>query len=153
MITLTVNKQKDAEECKPIKVRLKVVELGDEDGKTLTSCVVVGADERLDATTNEPDLSPALRQAVLALAAFDSGGASSAVWREAIEDAGGKAVKERTFHNWRMALIEKQLVEQVSEANRPRYRLTEGGRAVANGMPSSCHGTGPVLVPCHATTL
>jgi hypothetical protein len=120
VITVFNNKQKNDEGFSAITLRLKRVSLGEEvDGNEVTSCVL--------ESTNA--LHGAVKNALVILGTFPEGSDSS-TWHKAIaEHLGGIRVADRTFHNWREALLELGLVEAVPDKAH-HYRLTEAGKSV-----------------------
>ena len=76
------------------------------------------------------------RRALEVLAAFPEVSAGSGAWREALSKAA--PVPERTFQNWRRALVEKGYVEPVPETP-DHYRPT----ATAIELLTGCHGSDP----------
>jgi hypothetical protein len=105
IISVVVDKQKDELDGGPIRFRLKQVPLGTnaETGDVITSAVLVDANEEADAPA--AGLADGPRVALLSLASL-GGRAESGEWRGAISMT-GKAVAERTFHNWKDELIEQ----------------------------------------------
>jgi hypothetical protein len=143
---LTCIKQKDAEEFKPITLRLRPVE-GTE------SCVLEYADYR-----DNDDLGPKARDLLELLDShFDAEGASATAWLKV------SGLPDRTFYRARNQLIRGHYAEK----NGVHYTLTRLGReaiglpdeddvaevtATAKVLPSNCHGNNPEPVPTTATT-
>jgi len=135
VITVTNDKQKNAEECPPITLKLKPICLGsDAEGKPVTSCVL----EAADAGPEEAGIDEVLMRGLEALASFSSGKSHPTAWYRAI-DAQGEKVPARTKHNWRKALLKKRLIEQGPAGGVTTYQITEAGRnllsANANRVP------------------
>ncbi len=137
IITLRNIKQKDAEEFRPITLRLDQIKLdmtGGSSGDPVTSCVVVQADAPQDA--GEGALAQGPRTALDVLSNLNGDGSTAGEWKAAVEAERGKVVAERTFQRWRQRLVQEDLVEQVPETNPPKYRLTEDGHVRASGVPA-----------------
>ena len=113
VIRISNDKQKDAEACPPIHVRLQQVRLAGEASGT-TSCVVVTAE---GTTGGQNPLSPSEQRALRVLRGVREGTASSAEWRAAIAAETGSGVSPKTFDNWRRALIARGSVTQVPGKN------------------------------------
>ncbi len=129
VITLTNDKQKNAEEFGSITLKLRQVSLGtDAAGKSLTSCVV--------EATNPVTAAAALGicggvvLALQALVSLPNGEAHSSAWRRAVEAAEGKPLSKKTFDNWRKTLLKGGFVEGVSNGIRV-YRATDAGRSAS----------------------
>ena len=138
-VTIKNTKQKDQDLFGDIRLTLRPVALGlDDDGGEVSSCVLVGRAEsgpcgtsavpRSHPTTNES------QQQALAVLTAAAGDLSSGDWRTAIGAARGCDVSARTFANWKRALLEQELVEEVPD-NAHHYRPTETGRAIGNKRP------------------
>ena len=84
--------------------------------------------QRLRPTINE---SQEQALAVLSRAGDDL---SSGDWRNAIGAARGCDVSPKTFANWKRALLEQELVEDVAGKTH-HYRPTAAGRAIRNRRP------------------
>jgi hypothetical protein len=129
LITISNEKQKDDEGFKPIALRLTPIVVGtDSSNQPVKSCVL------LDAKVNSQvsSLSPLNGSEQLALDVLGRlGTASSGEWREAIATAKAPTeVPDKTFQNWRSALVGNGYVEEVPEKQH-FYRLTPAGRAIA----------------------
>ena len=139
-ITITNAKQNDAEPFKPFKVRLTVVSIGTAgDGRSLTSCVLVptanedsdtdGADHA-GADVRTPRVSPGAMRALHALIDEGNPHLKSGAWCAAIQPGAGQDfVSERSFYNWRKALVAAGLVEAVPNLAH-HYRATEAGMTI-----------------------
>ena len=136
-IVLRCEKQKDDEACKPMSFTSErvVVDLGASGG--LATSIVLRTVEQLMNDAND-SLNQSQMQALVALSRFPTG-ASSAEWRDAI----GPATPEKTFNNWRGALVTRRLVELTPGKNAGHYQLTAEGTKVANGLPSASHEPNP----------
>jgi hypothetical protein len=138
MVTITNEKQKDDEEFKPVSLRLKQIDLGNDPvtKRSLNSCVLVDAEldgsAPGDQKTDLPNESEQL--ALVALAPLVV--APSGEWHGAVSTLRQKEIPEKTFHNWRRQLVELGLVEPAPEHGPHSYRLTAAGKSAANGMPS-----------------
>lgn len=128
VITLTNDKQKNAEEFASITLKLKQVCLGtDAAGNPATSCVL----EACGDSGATPALGTGPARALAALIAFPNGVARPRDWRSAMSPA----VPNRTFYNWLGSLVTAGLVEKVPGALK-LYRVTDAGRsASANPVP------------------
>jgi AAA domain-containing protein len=140
VITLTNEKQKDEEKFQSISLKLKQVCLGTNAvGQPVTSCVLEATNAVLGAL--DLGIGESLLSALKVLATLPHGEARSGVWRTAISDAVGKKVAEKSFHNWRNALLKAGYVEGVGPDPIHGYRITEAGiqllkqGASANGVP------------------
>ena len=85
-------------------------------------------------------------RALTALAALGEQG-SSAEWQISLSDLmterTGKSLAEKTFHNWRQALLKEGLIEKLPGKGH-FYRLTDAGRtATAKTLPSASDGSAP----------
>ena len=132
-------KQKDQDLFGDIRLTLQPVALGlDNDGGEVSSCVLVGRAEsgpcgtravpRSRRTTNES------QEQALSVISHAEGDLSSGEWRAAIGAARGCDVRPRTFANWKKALLEQELVEEVP--GKPHhYRPTEAARAIGTKRP------------------
>lgn len=138
--TLTCDKQKDDEEFRPIHLQLKSVAVGrDADGRDVTSCVLVAATGK----AGNPELNPNRQRAIEVLATSLEESLSTKDWRDEVSKVAGKKVSEKTFDNWRRALVEMKLVEPVDDGRRAKYRLTDRGAAIAKREPLERHGCEP----------
>lgn len=115
------NKQKDAEEFSPVRLRLQQVQLPGDDN--ITSCVLVPAAE----VARQPDLRKHLRPTLRALASFPNGVATTAEWQQ-------KTGAARTFYQHCRELEGDDFVRKV---RRGHYAITEKGRAAVGGGTST----------------
>lgn len=138
VMSVKCTKQKDAEEFKPMKVRLDCFAINDAP-KLVTSCVPVPADDKGEAPEHGVrPLSPEEQETLDALAKL-GGAADSSSWREKT----GR--RERTFHNHRRALVDKGYVKEVEE--RPHWY------AIAIRLPSAGQSTRPSEAAASASPL
>ena len=137
IITLRNDKQKDAEEFRPIRLRLQQVDLGvnHKTGRSVSSCVLIEAADGASPgqTTTNPNHARALR-VLVSLASEGEESLTARAWREGIQAESDEEVKGRTFQNWREALTLRGLVQVVPGTNPPTYQPTEEGHA--SGMPA-----------------
>jgi hypothetical protein len=132
-VTVRNNKQKDQDLFGDIKLTLRQVDLGvDDAGQELTSCVLVPRENRATGPPAlrrvRPTINESQQQALAVLSAAD-GDLSSGDWLKAIGTARQCDVSPKTFANWKRALVEQELVEQVPD-NAHHYRPTAAGRAM-----------------------
>ena len=138
-LTIRNTKQKDQDLFSDIRLTLQPISLGpDDDGQEVTSCVLVprGRGEcaiRPAVQRLRPSVNESQEQALSVLSAAD-GDLSSGAWRNAIGAARGCDVSPRTFANWKRALLEQEMVEEVA-GNAHHYRPTAAGRAIRNERP------------------
>jgi AAA domain len=149
IIRLDVDKQKDDEEVKDIRLRMKTIVVGKDDstGTAITSCVLIPAAE---APPVRPRLAVGPLNTLRVLQSFDEALAHSTDWRERISAEGGEPIKTRTFQNHREALIEGGFVVAV-DGRESWYRATEEGIAIAKGMPSTRQRQLPSVSAASAT--
>jgi hypothetical protein len=136
VITVTNDKQKNAEECPPITLKLRPVCLGtDAVGNAVTSCVLELADAMNVA--DEGGIGEGPLRALEALASLPNGRSHPSAWYRAINKQGEMPVKDRTRQHWREALLKKGLIEKVSATGPTTYQITEAGRNLlsANATP------------------
>jgi hypothetical protein len=128
VITITNDKQKNAEECAPIMLRLKPVCLGtDQAGNPVTSCVLEATDAL--SVTEEVGIGEGLLKALEALASFSNGQSHPTAWYRAIDAQAGGNVPARTKQNWRKDLLKRALITAVgSDGSVKQYQITELGQ-------------------------
>jgi hypothetical protein len=126
LVTIKNDKQKDDAEFSDIRLRLKVCNIAPKESseKSSTSCVLVKA---VDPVLPAPSPAVAINQSqVFALKVLAScAPTTSGEWHMAVNDAKGQSVKDKTFQNWRTALVEKGLIACVLHTK--KYQLTEAG--------------------------
>jgi hypothetical protein len=130
LISVSCEKQKDAEHFDSFALHLKVVPLGtNENGEQMDSCVLVGSDD------NPPcdDLTRDHVVLLATLAEFPNQTAQRGAWREKTELA------ERTFDRRREELLEQNYIAEGSR--RGTYAITpKGTLAIANQSPTTSQG-------------
>lgn len=138
-ISVTVDKQKDAELLERLRFRLRPVTIRQtRSDRRETSCVLAlsgrDAERSLDLGAGP------LRTLKVLLA--QSGIAEAGTWREGIFKTDGAVLPKRTFENHRSVLLEQRLIEPV-DGRRHSYQITETGRAIACGVPSTLQRHSP----------
>jgi hypothetical protein len=125
LIVVSNTKQKDEEAFPEITARLERVTVGTtDDGEPLTSCVL----QSTSATpSSSGELPEGLARTLSILADRFPDGASSTLWRAALQPNGGPQLATRTYHNHREALLERRLIEQIP-GFRDYYRATSEGK-------------------------
>ena len=132
-ITVTCEKQKDAEHFEPFALALKTIALAQNE----SSCVLVPADT---PAAHGSDLAVHLsRSERLALKVLsEHGPLQSGDWRLQIEAEQQETVASRTFQNWREGLVRKGKVEEVEEGSSVyRVTKTDDDARSANSTPSA----------------
>jgi hypothetical protein len=109
-IGVTVEFLKDGEAGETIASKLESVEVGtDEDGDTITSCVVVETDQPTAATAKVPRLTPN-QSTMLAILHRASRPLTSEEWTDQAKEAGLSFNRAATYWDSRRALQDKGLV-------------------------------------------
>ena len=109
-IGVTVEFLKDGEAGETIASKLESVEVGtDEDGDTITSCVVVEADQATATTAKGPRLTPN-QSTMLAILHRASRPLTSEEWTDQAKEAGLSFNRAATYWDLRRALQDKGLV-------------------------------------------
>ena len=109
-IGVTVEFLKDGEAGETIASKLESVEVGtDEDGDTITSCVVVETDQPTAATAKVPRLTPN-QSTMLAILHRASRPLTSEEWTDQAKEAGLSFNRAATYWDLRRALQDKGLV-------------------------------------------
>lgn len=132
IVTLACEKQKDALEFEPIRLRLTEVQLGD----GATSCVLRGLDG--DQSPRHADLKPEHRRVLSILVDLGDSGAPYSAWLTAAEEA---EVSESSFKRTRKELVVSGYVHgpPADESKGFKYTLTNEGRC-ALGHPERVQG-------------
>jgi len=131
-VTISCEKQKDAEEFTDFKLRAKDINLGiNEHGESFSSVVLIDCDGDDDAVVESDLTLPNASQLSALQVLSDARQLGSAAWLQALSETRGTPVPEGTFRHWREALVKGRFVEKVGS----RYQLTDGGHAIvgANG--------------------
>jgi hypothetical protein len=149
IIHVDVDKQKDDEAVKDIRLRLKTVVVGEDPAtrKAITSCVLIPAG---DAAPVRPRLGVGPLKTLRSLVDLPDATGQSTDWREAIGADGEKTIPTRTFQNHREDLIEAGFVVPV-EGREHWYQGTDEGIAIAKGMPFERQRQLPSVSAANAT--
>lgn len=136
-VTVTCEKQKDAEHFQPFTLVMKIVHLGlNEHGESASSCVFIEHDGESDRQASGPRVSAehlkimhALLECPLRMGA-----------RQALINV--TELKERTFDRRREDLLEWGFVERVEQAEPGTFRLTQKGEelVIATALPIGGQG-------------
>jgi hypothetical protein len=119
-IGVTVEFLKDGEAGETIASELESVEVGtDEDGDTITSCVVVETDQPTARTTKGPRLTPN-QSTMLAILHRASRPLTSEEWTDQAKEAGLSFNRAATYWDLRRALQDKGLVYEGANGWLPK---------------------------------
>jgi hypothetical protein len=149
IITVDVDKQKDDEEAKNIRLRMKTVVVGNDPTtqKAVTSCVLIPAG---GAPPVPPRLGSAPLKTLRALVSLPDAVAHSTDWREAVPPDGDERIPTRTFQNHRADLIDGGFVVSVKGRDN-WYQATQEGIAIAKPTPITRHQQLPSVSAASAT--
>ena len=113
-IVATVEHMKDGPEGEVLISRLEVLEVGtDDDGDTITSCVVIPGEAV--TTTSEPRLTKNQQTMFSLLHAAGPAGLTTEEWNERARDAGLGTNRKADLYDLRLALRSKDLIRQYGD--------------------------------------
>ena len=139
-VTIKSVKQKDHPPFHDITLRLQSVPLEEgESSYVLVSPAYVRGTPV--GSRSHPTRSESQHQALTVLSDSGDDGLKVGDWRRAVGRARDCEVSEKTFDNWRQALLEQGLIEAVP-GKRYHYRLTQAAR-------DSILATPKCAMPCH----
>jgi hypothetical protein len=149
-VTVICDKQKDAEPFKKIALAVEIITLGydDEEGESITSCVLVPVDDDAEAGAA---LDSNLLIALQVLVGIPGMSATRKDWHAAVNAATKSDIAERTFDRRINGLKCRGLVTVLDGKRRGHYKVTEAGFAICHPPAIVSPLTVPVIPAATAT--
>jgi AAA domain len=115
-VAVTVEWMKDGPEGDTIASQLESLDVGiDDDGETISSCVVMPADERPVPATADPKLTRNQQTMFSLLQTAGADGLSTEEWNERARDAGLGVKRKADLYDFRASLKAKQIIRQYGD--------------------------------------
>jgi hypothetical protein len=115
-VLVTVEWLKDGPEGDTIASRLESLDVGmDDDGETITSCVVVPVDEQAVPAPADPKLTKNQQTMFSLLQTAGAAGLTTEEWNERAREAGIGIKRKADLYDFRASLKAKQIIRQYGD--------------------------------------